>query len=193
MRGGKLVRVAFLVVIAVGIAKLVAALRGPKAPQFARHPTIDGGPTATPDGPLLPPTPASATAGSEEGLRAESAHEPIAELASPPGPDGVLADPRRDLAGELAAPEPTPELAAPASVEALAADSSDVPPRADEAARRWVEPVEGACPEGFAIKAKMRSGIYHEPGALAYERTKPDRCYASAADAEADGLRPPKR
>jgi hypothetical protein len=175
MRGAKLVRVAFLAVIAVGIAKLVATLRGPKAPQFARHPTVDGGPMATPDGPLVSPAPSPSPA--DPGPSA------MAELASPPPPDGVLADPRRDIAGELSAPDPTPELAAPPTVEAL--------PSAGE--QRWVDPVDDACPDGFPIKAKLRSGIYHQPGGLAYERTKPDRCYASAEDAEADGLRPPKR
>lgn len=57
----------------------------------------------------------------------------------------------------------------------------------------WVEPVEGACPEGYPVKGKLRSGIYHLPGMLAYDRTGPDRCYRSAADAEADGLRAAKR
>ena len=57
----------------------------------------------------------------------------------------------------------------------------------------WAEPVEGECPHGFPVKAKVRSGIYREPGMLNYERTAPDRCYASADAAEADGLRAAKR
>ena len=32
------------------------------------------------------------------------------------------------------------------------------------------------------------SGIYHLPGMLNYERARPDRCYRTTADAEADGL-----
>jgi hypothetical protein len=189
MRGAKLVRLAFLAVIAVGIAKLVQALRGPKAPAFTRHPTVDGGPAAAPDAPgqdpspLAPPVPPIPAGGTGGGA--------IPELASPAAPHGVLADPRHELAGELAAPEPTPELAAPPTVEALVAETNVAAPPA--APYRWVEPVEGACPEGYPVKAKLRSGIYHAPGGTAYERTKPDRCYASAADAEADGLRPPKR
>lgn len=62
-----------------------------------------------------------------------------------------------------------------------------------EVAATWVEPVDGACPEGYPIKAKLSSGIFHQPGGLAYERTKPDRCYPDAASAEADGLRAAKR
>ena len=58
---------------------------------------------------------------------------------------------------------------------------------------RWREPVDGACPPGYEIKAKLSSGIFHEPGMVNYARTTPDRCYASADAAVADGLRPAKR
>jgi len=57
----------------------------------------------------------------------------------------------------------------------------------------WREPIDGACPPGYEIKAKLTSGIFHEPGMVNYARTTPDRCYASAEAAEADGLRPAKR
>ncbi|MCZ7527102.1 MAG: hypothetical protein M5U14_12400 [Acidimicrobiia bacterium] len=43
------------------------------------------------------------------------------------------------------------------------------------------------------MKAKLASGIFHVPGGLSYERTNPDRCYATPTDAQADGLRPSKR
>jgi hypothetical protein len=54
---------------------------------------------------------------------------------------------------------------------------------------RWVAPVDGACPSGYPIKANDNSGIFHVPGGRFYERTVPERCYADAADAEADGYR----
>lgn len=57
----------------------------------------------------------------------------------------------------------------------------------------WVDPVDGACPTGFPVKAKLSSGIFHVPGGLSYERTRPDRCYADADAAIADGLRAAKR
>ncbi len=57
----------------------------------------------------------------------------------------------------------------------------------------WMAPVDGACPDGFPIKAKLSSGIFHLPGMAAYGRTHPDRCYASADDAITDGLRAAKR
>lgn len=54
---------------------------------------------------------------------------------------------------------------------------------------RWVPPVDGACPAGYAVKANDNSGIFHLPGGRFYDRTVPERCYATAEDAEADGYR----
>lgn len=56
-----------------------------------------------------------------------------------------------------------------------------------------VEPVDGACPSGYPIKAKSSSKIFHVPGGSSYERTVPDRCYANESDAEADGYRKAQR
>lgn len=53
----------------------------------------------------------------------------------------------------------------------------------------WVVPVDGACPSGYPIKANDNSRIFHMPGGQFYERTIAERCYADAADAEADGYR----
>ncbi len=57
----------------------------------------------------------------------------------------------------------------------------------------WAPPVDGACPDGYPVKGKLRSGIYHLPGMAAYERTVPDRCYPTAETAVADGLRAARR
>jgi hypothetical protein len=57
---------------------------------------------------------------------------------------------------------------------------------------RWVEAVDGACPVSHPVKVKVGSGIYHLPGGRFYERTRPERCYADAAAAEADGYRAAK-
>lgn len=77
-----------------------------------------------------------------------------------------------------------------AETQAEPDEEADAEPVADQT---WVVPVEGACPPGFPIKGKLKSAIYHQPGGLAYERTNPDRCYATAEAAEADGLRAAKR
>jgi hypothetical protein len=57
----------------------------------------------------------------------------------------------------------------------------------------FVRPVDGGCPDGHPVKAKEASGIYHLPGMANYARTVPDRCYADARAAEADGFRAAKR
>lgn len=60
--------------------------------------------------------------------------------------------------------------------------------------RPWMPPhPDGTPPDGYPVKAKRTSGIYHVPGGVAYERTFPDRCYPSAEAAEADGFRAAKR
>ena len=84
-------------------------------------------------------------------------------------------------------PEPrvsrTPPPAAPAPSAASTAS--------DE--RAWVEPDDGACPVSHPVKAKLASGIYHEPSGANYNRTLPDRCYRDGAAAQRDGLRRSKR
>jgi hypothetical protein len=77
-----------------------------------------------------------------------------------------------------------------------ASPSSSAPRRTTPltGATTWAEPdAGGGCPDGFPIKAKLKSKIFHSPGQLNYDRTTPDRCYVDAAAAEADGLRPAKR
>ena len=59
--------------------------------------------------------------------------------------------------------------------------------------RGWVEPEDGACPVSHPVKAKLASGIYHEPAGANYRRTLPDRCYRDGATAQHDGLRRSKR
>jgi len=96
------------------------------------------------------------------------------------------------------APRPSSTVA-PKPEPAPATKPKPAPPKAAtqkatrSRASSWVEPkADGACPKGYPIKAKMKSGIFHAPGGANYERTKPDRCYSDAAAAQADGLRPAK-
>jgi len=77
--------------------------------------------------------------------------------------------------GASGAATPAPTVAAPAEV------------------RAWVEPVDGACPSGYPVKANDTSHIYHVPGGQFYERTVPERCYTDPQAAEADGYRAARR
>ena len=91
---------------------------------------------------------------------------------------------------------PEHEYAAPPRSIIGADDPEPVPaaPEVASATTAWVAPDDtGDCPHGYPVKVKVSSGIYHLPGGLAYERTKPDRCYATPQAAEADGYRAAKR
>jgi hypothetical protein len=105
---------------------------------------------------------------------------PVAEAPTLPTP----------VAEELPPPLPIVE---PAVEEPVTEIPRAEPATAVSVNGAWVEPVAGTCPEGYPVKAKMTSGIYHVKGGLSYGRTTPDRCYRSAEAAEADGLRPAKR
>lgn len=71
------------------------------------------------------------------------------------------------------------------------------PGRADN--RPGVPPSDGwSCPEKQPIKGNFTTYngercIYHMPGGSYYSRTKPERCYATEADARQDGCRRSKR
>ena len=101
---------------------------------------------------------------------------PAAGDPSPSWPP--FANPARPTDGSEQAPD---GFAAPAAT--ATADP------AGGATARWVPPVDGASPVGYPVKANDNSGIYHLPGGRFYERTVPERCYATAEDAEADGYR----
>jgi micrococcal nuclease len=88
----------------------------------------------------------------------------------------------------VVAPEPAPAPAAKAAAKKASAAKRNKAP-----AKAWVEPKGSVCPTSHPVKAKLSSKIFHLPGMLNYERTNPDRCYADAKKAEADGLRPAKR
>jgi hypothetical protein len=65
--------------------------------------------------------------------------------------------------------------------------------RSDTANEPWLPPqADGSCPDSHLIKANNNSGIFHVPGGRFYDRTKAERCYATAANAVADGYRPAK-
>jgi hypothetical protein len=87
-------------------------------------------------------------------------------------------------------PQPFPMPPRPVVVPAPSADEPPVPVDAPAA----VDPdAEGNCPLTNPIKGKLSTGIYHRPGAFAYDRTRADRCYRDDGAAEADGLRAAKR
>ena len=132
-------------------------------------------------------------AGSAVWLQRRKASSPTAPSASsaawPPFEARTSAAPTdtTDTSVSPAEPtEPTEPTVSPAEpvAEAHLGDAAVA-----TAAATWVAPVDGACPDGFPVKANDNSGIYHLPGGRFYARTVPERCYATAEDAEADGYR----
>jgi hypothetical protein len=92
-------------------------------------------------------------------------------------------------AGPTLAPESTwPPLASAVATPPGPTAAVD-PPAVDPPVADWVPPVDGACPDGYPIKANASSMIFHVPGGRFYERTIPQRCYATADAAERDGYR----
>lgn len=106
-------------------------------------------------------------------LRRESEPSPSGSPATRTGP---LPDPQPEPQASAATVETAPGAAAATAAEAV-----------------WVDPEAGTCPVSHPVKVKLSSGIFHEPGMLAYDRTTPDRCYRDATTAEADGFRRAKR
>jgi hypothetical protein len=76
--------------------------------------------------------------------------------------------------------------------EEAAKTNADANGDGESAERAWVEAIDGACPASHPIKVNSNSGIYHVPGGRFYDRTRPQRCYADAGAAEADGYRAAK-
>jgi hypothetical protein len=93
------------------------------------------------------------------------------------------------------APFPFPPIPRPSVIRPPAprpAPAVGTEPGTEPGPETWLEPVDGECPPTHPVKGKLASGIYHLPGGLNYERTRPDRCYVDAAAAEAAGLRASK-
>ena len=115
------------------------------------------------------------------------------------------ATPSRDWTRRTSSTSPIPEQPPTTHSSSVSAAEAPTNPTAvtttgrhDEAVadptQLWAGPEpDGTCPEGYPIKAKRSSGIYHRPGMQAYARTKPDRCYPTPEAAEADGFRVAKR
>lgn len=175
MPARRLRRFVLLVVLAVLVAKVLDALRGDPAPAFSRHPSVDGGDRRSPSTPVVAdPATSVDTAGTGSIDDTGTGDAPDAAAIAADGPEG---------------PHLGPAPSAPVTPPAAA----DGPHPLTDPDHAWVDPVDGACPPGFPVKAKLRSGIYHLPGMAAYERTVPDRCYPTAETAADDGLRAAKR
>lgn len=169
----RLVRFIFLASLVAAVAAAVRALLREQDPLPA-PPTGPGGgpwPPLQNPSPTVPRSDGDATRGS-----AAPGTPPAPRPSAAPTPDPA----DDDTPSGTVAPEPA---GVPVGSERTAPSGAT-----------WVEPASGGgCPDGYPIKANLKSKIFHAPGQLNYDRTSPDRCYASADAAEADGLRAAKR
>ncbi|MEQ8435883.1 MAG: hypothetical protein RIB65_00200 [Ilumatobacter fluminis] len=103
--------------------------------------------------------------------------------------------PLPDLGSNAPTDAPLPDLHDRATTRAATPSASSVEAPTSEPAAMptseatWVDPTDGTCPVDFPIKGNANSGIYHVPGGRFYERTVPERCYATEDAAVADGYR----
>jgi large subunit ribosomal protein L17 len=91
---------------------------------------------------------------------------------------------RRATADAPAAPAEWPPIHPEVVATGTAAVDDEPAPTGWVAAGEGLEP-----PQGFPVKVKVSSGIFHVPGGRFYDRTNADRFYATADEAEADGYR----
>ena len=129
-----------------------------------------------------PPLPQPASGAPASGPPSSAA--PSAAIEPHPGPVEKVASLDQVAPVKKAAPAKK----AAAAKKTPPAKKAPVPPAA------WVEPdPSGTAPATHPVKAKLSSHVFHLPGMSAYHRTRPDRCYATAEAAEADGFVRAKR
>ena len=94
---------------------------------------------------------------------------------------------------------PTTAPTATAMATATAIPSPTVPPKSlngnTAPIRSGIAPTAGACPIIYPVKGVTQNGIavYDIPGSTTYAATKPETCFISPADAEADGYQAMQR
>jgi hypothetical protein len=125
---------------------------------------------------------------------ADEAQEPDPAVPSPSAEQtGPSVQPEQAERGPDAAPARAKRSAAIGGAGKKALRVQATPPAPPPDGAVWKAGTGKTCPDGYPIKVKVRSGLYHEPGMFAYDRTNPDRCYPSAETAEADGFTRAKR
>ena len=114
-------------------------------------------------------------------MRRQPEPAPTQKRRSPPRPRRHQADGRQ--------PPPPPQPNPPAKAEPAGHLAADQPYGEGSAAAS----ADGSGPEGFTVKGNASSMIYHDETSPAYEETRAEVWFLSAAHAEAAGFRPPRR
>lgn len=168
-------------------AKAPAAQQAPQAEQpvkqEAAEPTRQGQPAKQEAKPVQPPQQEA-----EQEQPARAAQQP--EGSATP----LAAQQATVLPGETRRPEIVLAKAG-AQTTGEAEEGRTTPAKVQPQPEMRAEPVDGVCPASHPIKGNrgsMGALIYHVPDGRNYDRTKPEACFATVADAEAAGYRPPR-
>lgn len=167
--------------IATAIAVVVKIIQGRQAPPEIPKPAASG---VKPTWPPLE-TSTKLEASTKKAVEPDSAEAEPAPPGAAPTPPPEPSAPTR--------PEPAPASSRVTRVGRQPLKAARIPKDAPSKGETWVEPKGEVCPSTHPVKAKLASKIFHILGGASYDRTKPDRCYASPEAAEADGLRASKR
>jgi hypothetical protein len=182
---GKVI-VGFLALIVIGICGAPFRGASSSAPAVTSAPVVAQAATAAPTHTANPvPTDAPATTDMPTA-------EVLAQLATD-APTAALIEPTAaPVATRAPAPIATP---APTAAPVVAQPTKALVP----VVASGTAPQGSACPADHPIKGNIRDRnpnkgekIYHLPGDNGYAQTKPERCFADAAEAEAAGFRPVK-
>ena len=113
--------------------------------------------------------------------------------AMPSVPESGVTD--QLAAAELESPAAIKDITSQTATGTTNETAGTSKPVTGAAAGGRVDPVEGACPASHPIKgnkSSMGALIYHTPASASYDRTRPESCFATEADAEAAGYRAPR-
>lgn len=117
-------------------------------------------------------------------------HRAPATPAHGAGPRDAEAAPPASKPAPVPSPPPAPPAPPPPPPPRPAPPQPTSPPASGGSGR--AEPIGRDCPQKYPIKGnKSSSGelIYHVPGGQFYDRTVPEACFATEADARAAGFR----
>lgn len=146
--------------------------------------------TSTPASPR-PQTPTMAAPASE--APASEAPAPTPPATPAPAALAKRVAPTKATAPSKKATAKAPSVARQTVAKAATARSRQARTAKATPAEAWVVPNGDQCPPSHPVKVKLSSRIFHLPGMFAYERTRPDRCYADDAGATRDGFTRAKR
>lgn len=196
------VLVGLLVGVVLALAKIMQTRRGQTTTEPATWPAFEEPETAEPRGTAEPPSTEVAEPESPAPVADTVAKgaAPVAKAAKRAKKAGAKRA-KKAGAGRAKKTSGRARKAAKKAVRTAAGAAAEKAPakRAKKAARKlaaataWVEPDGDVCPPSHPIKAKLSSGLFHLPGMIAYNRTRPDRCYPDEAAATEDGLTRAKR